>query len=268
MKTCIKCSKAFPLIDQFFTRRSDSPDGFRNDCKACVSKRRSAWHQKNREDQLRKMNEYRKVNIDLLIERKRQYNKENRDAMIKKCHDYYEANRVKVLSQMKEHRIKNKERINQKRRADFPKYAERCKQYRINNREIINAKTARYCANRRKTDTNYRILSNLRTRILIAIKDSKSNKCTGTTKLLGCTIPELRKHLERQFLPGMSWNNWGLHGWHIDHRIPCACFDLSFPNQQKECFNYKNLRPMWACDNLKKGTKLDHPFQPSLAMAM
>lgn len=268
MKTCIKCSKAFPLTDQFFARRSDSRDGFRNDCKACVSKRRMAWHQKNREDQLHKMREYWAENIDLLIERKRQYNKENRDVMIKKCHDYYEANRVKVLARMREHRADNKETINQKRRDSFPKYAERIRRYRINNREKISETQNRYCANRKQTDTEYRTLCNIRTRICIAIRKTRSHKITGTTKLIGCTIPELRKHLERQFLPGMSWDNWARDGWHIDHIIPCACFDLSFPNQQMECFNYKNLRPVWAADNLRKGAKLARPFQPFLAMAI
>lgn len=268
MKKCTICHEPFPLTDQFFGRRKDSPDGYRNDCKRCVKERTASWYQINRQGLLRKMKEYRGENIETVLAKKKEYNKKNREIMIGKAHIYYEANRAKVLAQMKEHRLKNREKINQKRKEDFPKYAERIRRYREANREIINAKANQYCANKRKTDAEYRILTNIRTRICIAIRTSRSRKVTGTTKLLGCTIPEFKKHLEKQFLPGMSWDNWARDGWHIDHIIPCACFDLSFPNQQKECFNYKNLRPMWAVDNLKKGAKLERPFQPSLAMIL
>lgn len=266
MKTCIKCHEIFPLTDQFFGVRNDSPDGYRNDCKLCVKKRRDEWHRKNREDQLHKMKKYRKENIETLIEKKREYNKTNRDIMIRKARNYYEKNRDKVLTQMKEHWFKNKEQISRRRkkryRDNYETVIEKRKEYTSNNRKMISDRAARYCANRRKGDVEYRILCNLRSRISAALKNSgKSNR---TIKLIGCTIAELRKHLSKQFKPGMTWDNYG--EWHVDHIVPCACFDLSFPNQQKECFNYKNLRPMWAVDNLKKGTKLERPFQPFLSM--
>ena len=47
--------------------------------------------------------------------------------------------------------------------------------------------------------------------------------------------------------------------WHIDHIKPCAAFDLTDPKQQKECFNYKNLQPLWAQDNIKKSDKWEEP---------
>ena len=75
-------------------------------------------------------------------------------------------------------------------------------------------------------------------------------------KLLGCSSEFLRQHLERQFKPGMSWENHGQ--WHLDHIKPCASFDLSKPEQQRICFNYKNLQPLWAIDNMKKGAKLNY----------
>jgi len=52
----------------------------------------------------------------------------------------------------------------------------------------------------------------------------------------------------------MTWSNYG-KGWHIDHIKPCASFDLSNPEQQKICFHYTNLQPLWAIDNIKKGAK-------------
>ena len=67
---------------------------------------------------------------------------------------------------------------------------------------------------------------------------------------------DLKLHLENQFVDGMNWNNYGKNGWHIDHIKPCASFDLTDPKQQKICFHYTNLQPLWAIDNLIKHSKL------------
>ena len=56
------------------------------------------------------------------------------------------------------------------------------------------------------------------------------------------------------FSISMNWKNYGFKGWHIDHIIPCCKFDLSKENEQRKCFHYTNLNPMWAIDNLKKGS--------------
>lgn len=71
-------------------------------------------------------------------------------------------------------------------------------------------------------------------------------------ELIGCTVEYLRQHLEQQFQPGMSWDNWSISGWHIDHIRPCASFDLTDPIQQAQCFHYTNLQPLWAKDNMIK----------------
>ena len=63
------------------------------------------------------------------------------------------------------------------------------------------------------------------------------------------------KYLERKFQPGMTWRNQSRFGWHIDHIKPCSKFDLSDPIQQKICFNYKNLQPLWAEENIRKSNK-------------
>jgi len=71
-------------------------------------------------------------------------------------------------------------------------------------------------------------------------------------KLVGCSIDQLKQHIEKQFKKGMSWDNWGIYGWHIDHIKPCASFDLTKESEQKKCFHYTNLQPLWAKENLKK----------------
>ena len=71
-------------------------------------------------------------------------------------------------------------------------------------------------------------------------------------KYIGCTKGKLVEHIEKQFKPGMNWENYGLYGWHIDHIRPCASFDLTKEEEIHKCFHYSNLQPLWAEENLKK----------------
>lgn len=78
------------------------------------------------------------------------------------------------------------------------------------------------------------------------------SKSERVRELLGCTVEEVRVHLEKQFKPGMSWENHSFEGWHIDHIRPIASFDLTDPAQQKLAFHYTNLQPLWGKENLEK----------------
>jgi hypothetical protein len=97
-----------------------------------------------------------------------------------------------------------------------------------------------------------KIISNYSTRIYAALKRARTSKSIRTLSLLGCSGEELKVHLETQFTEGMSWDNHTLKGWHIDHIRPCASFDLTDPEQQKLCFHFSNLQPLWALDNILK----------------
>jgi hypothetical protein len=88
----------------------------------------------------------------------------------------------------------------------------------------------------------------LRQRLCAAIRH-KSKKGSAVRDL-GCTIEELKQHLESQFGPGMSWENYGK--WHIDHIIPLSSFDLSKRDELLKACHYTNLQPLWAKDNIKK----------------
>lgn len=79
-------------------------------------------------------------------------------------------------------------------------------------------------------------------------------KSQNTLKLLGCSIPELMKHLESKFYGEMTWGNYGSY-WHIDHIRPCASFNLQKKEEQKLCFHFSNLQPLTAKENLSKGCK-------------
>lgn len=108
-----------------------------------------------------------------------------------------------------------------------------------------------YMAERASKDMDFRLRGSLRARVRSAIYADCGRKAVRTMELIGCSIKHLRAHLEQQFTDGMSWDNYG--DWHIDHIKPCAAFDLADPEQQRECFHYTNLQPLWAVDNLRKG---------------
>lgn len=102
------------------------------------------------------------------------------------------------------------------------------------------------------TDIEYRLRQNVRSRIKDVIVKNKS-----TPKYLGCSISELKAHLESKFQPGMTWDNYGKYGWHIDHVRPLVSFNLSNQEEQNKACHYSNLQPLWAKDNLRKGSKYE-----------
>ena len=140
----------------------------------------------------------------------------------------------------RKYKAENKEKINAQRQI-----------YRRDNKEKIIESQQKYLAKKRKTDVGFLIKENLSRRLRHFINGS--NKSKTTKELIGCTQEELIKHLESMFKQGMSWENYGK--WHIDHIKPCSLFNLELEEEQLECFNYKNLQPLWAIDNIKKGNK-------------
>lgn len=81
-------------------------------------------------------------------------------------------------------------------------------------------------------------------------------KSDKTEKLIGITIKELKLYIEKQFKDDMTWDNYGFYGWHIDHIIPLSSFDLTKAEEQKKAFHYTNLQPLWAKENMQKGSKI------------
>jgi hypothetical protein len=105
-----------------------------------------------------------------------------------------------------------------------------------------------YTRTRKNNDPEYKVKYLLRMRLLDAIKrhatGGKVSKKHSAIGLLGCTIEEAVGYLEKQFLAGMTWGNHGIV-WEIDHIRPCAFFNLENLEEQKECFNFKNLQPLF-----------------------
>ena len=170
---------------------------------------------------------------------------------------YYAANRKKALADAKKHHENNKEKKAEYdkayREANKKKIAARFKVYYKANKEKRLAYNEAYRKKRLLKDAEFRMIHNLRGRLNKAI--NRGDKSDITMALIGCTSEQLRQHIESQFTTGMSWDNYGFYGWHIDHIKPCASFDMSDPEQQRECFHYTNLQPLWAEDNLAKSDK-------------
>lgn len=114
-------------------------------------------------------------------------------------------------------------------------------------------KKREYTAQKSKSDLQFRLKNTLRARLRQAIK---TNQKTGSAvKDLGCSVEELKKHLESKFKPGMSWDNWAHDGWHIDHIIPLDSFDLSNREELLKAVHFTNLQPLWAKDNFSKNNQ-------------
>lgn len=152
------------------------------------------------------------------------------------------------LIYQREYRDSVKGKLCDKKYSLSDRYKISQKKYRMSEKCKNNKK--QYEIKRRKNDINFRILCRLRTRLRIALKNK--SKHNSTLELLGCSIKRLKQHLGNLFTENMTWGKVINGKIHIDHIKPCALFDLSKESEQKECFHYSNLQPLWAIENLRK----------------
>ena len=163
--------------------------------------------------------------------------------------EYRENNKEKIAEYKKEYRLTNKEKI-----------AEYHKEYCQNNKEKMNE----HQRNRRKIDPKYKLNTNIRNAIGFSLHGNKNGR--HWEDLVGYTLDELKKHLEKQFTDGMNWDNYGF--WHLDHRIPLSAFNFTKPKHIgfKIAWALENLQPLWAEENMSKNAKLFYDFQSNLAI--
>lgn len=175
---------------------------------------------------------------------------------------------------MKQWRANNKARIKASRKAYYEAHREEAREaaseWTRTHREEDRAKSRAYRrkpgsrehhnnylkkwrAKKTETDPSFRLKSVLRARLRRAIVSNL--KSGSAVRDLGCSVEQLYVYLEAQFKEGMSWNNWGTHGWHIDHKKPLSHFDLTDREQFIQACHYTNLQPLWAEDNMKKGNR-------------
>ena len=206
--------------------------------------------------------EYWLKNKERIKERKKEYNLKNKERLrevrkeyylknIEYHKEYYLKNKIKMNVYSKEYNLKNKEQLQDKYFKNAEYIKEQHKEYR--RRPETKELKRNYSKNKYKTDINFRLSHLCRSRILKALKGNF--KSASTMELIGCTVDELRSHLESLFEPWMTWENQGLGGWDIEHIKACFHFNMADPEQQRECCNWSNLQPMEHIQNIKKGKK-------------
>ena len=141
---------------------------------------------------------------------------------------------------LKRHPEREKARAKKYREANIEKIKDCSKEWRLKNKQKIKEY---------QSIPNNRIANNIRSRISRAVK--RGLKCGSAIDSLGCSIEQLKLHLQSNFVNGMTWDNYG--EWHIDHIVPLISFDLSNLEHFKVACHYTNLQPLWAKDNISKG---------------
>ena len=107
---------------------------------------------------------------------------------------------------------------------------------------------------RRMKKPHEKIVASMRSRIYRLLKHGEATR--KTEKMLGITAKELKIYMEKLFKEGMTWENYGFHGWQTDHLVPLSSYDLTKPEEQQKAFHYTNLQPLWAEENRRKYTKI------------
>lgn len=166
--------------------------------------------------------------------------------------------------------INNKEKINAASKAWYElnreKHIKHTSNYQKQNPEISRKSTASYLKNhpeyyktyrknRYKNNPQFKLRIILGNRLNEVLKKNKTNKKSNIIKLLGCSLPKVKLHLEKQFKDGMNWSNHGSY-WEVDHIIPCDNFNMQDFEQQKLCFHYTNLQPLTITENRQKSNKI------------
>jgi hypothetical protein len=210
----------------------------------------------NKEKYLKYQENYRNLHRKELNNYFKKRYQEKKEILLKKYKEYREQNIDKIKESKHREYLKHKQkyldRAKKRTRTHKNEITEYKKNYYNLNKANIIKKEIQRKKERIKVDINFKILCNLRTRLWWALKNN--SKYFRTIELIDCSIKYLKQYLESKFQPGMTWNNYGK--WHIDHIKPCASFNLQDPTEQKKCFNYTNLQPLWAKENLKKSDKI------------
>jgi hypothetical protein len=282
LKKCSKCGIDKDLSE--FNKRKSSSDGFHYQCRECCNIDKKKYREENPEKIREYKKKYREENPDKVKEYRKRYREKNRNTHKFKKNKYnniiwdystepfnfVEIVRVKLIRKGK----KNKQQetltestclkcgitkpISEFYKSKLSKCSEcekeRQRVYRLMNPEKRRVTKRKHIKMKKHQDPFYRSMCSLRNRTRKYLKQIGVKKDSPTLKMIGCTPDELRKYLEDRFLEGMSWDNYGIDGWHIDHIIPIS--SAKTLDEVKMLCHYTNYQPLWAEDNLKKGTTI------------
>lgn len=189
--------------------------------------------------------------------RSKKYVKNNRAKRLESARGYYYRNRELCNKRQVEWNRKNKDKVYANQRTWKKNNPERVRamrkrQWQNLDKKKHNAKRRRYLKSRKAVDPLFKLVTNIRSMISTALAKKGYAKRSKTERILGCSFPKFKAHLEALFKEGMSWTNYGT--WHIDHFIPLA--SASTEQEIVRLNHYTNLRPLWGEENLSKLAKM------------
>lgn len=228
MKVCGTCKQEKNYSE--FNKRTASKDGYANMCRMCNSDYQKKYTRENREVLTKKQRQWTESNIDKVKQYKKEYYIQNKFEIDEKNKKYYEDNFEKI------------QLIN--------------KDYYQNNKKHIQKINREYRKKRTQNDDVFKLQIIIRRRLWAFFKNQ--NKTGKTVEMIGCSWEYLKKYIESKFEDGMTWNNHGYYGWHIDHIIPLSTAKTK--DDIHRLNHYTNLQPLWAEDNFKKKDKISEKW--------
>lgn len=213
-KKCSKCGIIKEVCE--FHKHPTSKSGVRGVCKIC----RLSEKEKNKL--------YRKKNNEKIKIKNNLWLKNNPDYM-KEYH--------------KKYNLENREKINQK-----------LKKWRYKNSEELLPKLRKIKKEKYNNEPLFKLKQLVRSRIRQIFKIKKIYKNNRTFEIVGCSPEFLKEYIENKFTDGMTWDNYGYYGWHIDHIIPLS--SAATDEELMKLCHFTNLQPLWGSDNLKKSNKI------------
>lgn len=249
VKACIRCGETKPL-DDFPKKKYEKREGV---CKKCRNKAHRERPIKRKEGQTEKVCSkcFEVKQLEDFVKGKDGIN--GRSSTCKKCTN----ERNKYLRTFKPKISKPKTEAQKAKNLIYEKA----------NPERRKARSKRY---KDKTRMNPMVKLNDSISTLIRISLHGNKRGLHWENLVGYSLDDLKKHLEKKFKKGMQWENYGLYGWHIDHKIPLTAFHFEKPEDIdfRRAWSLSNLQPMWAVANIVKSNKLSKPFQPALKITV
>jgi hypothetical protein len=244
VKRCKKCGKEFPATTEYFYKHKECKDGLFGNCKDCIKKNGKRYYENNREHRLELSREWNNKNEDIRKGNNKKWYNNNKEHCKQINSKLYVKNKEHYKEISKNWYENNRERKNETRNK-----------WVSENKEFLKEYDRKYKSKKRSTDLMFRLNSTVSIAICLSLHGRKNGR--HWEHLVGYNLEQLIKHLEKQFQPGMTLENHGRYGWHIDHKRPIDSFDFTSPEDEefKQCWSLENLQPLWWQDNLSKSNK-------------
>jgi len=222
-RECTCCGKY--RLKEVFSKKKDSANGHASRCKICVAEQKKKYNKEHKEEMSKSNKKYREEHKEELAEYNKEWYKDNKEHIAEYGKTRYEENKEYILERQKKYEKKNREKTNERNRGRY------------------------------KNDPEFKLSSNLRSRVGMALSAQNAKKFHHTMDLIGCSPAFLMSHLNDN-PNGLKFKDVSMHGNHNDHILACANFNLHDTLERFICFNWRNLQLLKSGDNGTKGTIL------------